>query len=186
MIDQNWLFNENRYCSCSNSSVTEEKFQSLCSRRATERGFGQKILSISFFGPVENPKKFPINTSLIFLQEMINEIQQIYPDNWILRIYHDEKILNQTIISYFESHYNFVDFCNVTDIELNFIPPKIWRFLPSIDETVNIMASRDLDSPFTQRERAAMNEWIASNLTFHSMRDHPYHAVSICLFFFAV
>jgi hypothetical protein len=43
------------------------------------------------------------------------------------------------------------------------------------------MASRDLDSPLTQRERAAVNEWLSSNLTFHSMRDHPYHVVSMFL-----
>ncbi len=122
---------------------------------------------------------FPLNSSFKFLQEMINEMQEVYADNWILRVYHDEKILNKTIISHFEHRYSFIDFCNVTDIGLNFIPQKIWRFLPSVDDTVDIMASRDLDSPLTQRERAAINEWILSNLTFHAMRDHPQHAVSM-------
>lgn len=181
MIEKTWILNKNESCSCENSSVIiiENKPQSLCSKRATRRGFGQKILSISFFGPDENPKVFSMNNSFRFLQEMIDEMQQIYPDNWILRVYHDEKILNQTIVSHFQSRYNFVDFCNVTEINLNYIPPKIWRFLPSVDDTVDIMASRDLDSPLLERERAAMNEWLLSNLTFHSMRDHPYHAVSM-------
>ncbi len=184
MIDKNWLkINENKSSSCSNSSVIviKENVKSLCSIRSTKRGFGQKVLSISLFGPIENPKLFSMNSSLIFLQEMINDMQEVYADNWVLRIYHDEKLLNQTIILDFEHRYTFVDFCNVTDIGLNFIPQKIWRFLPSVDDRVNIMASRDLDSPFTQRERAAVNEWILSNLTFHSMRDHPYHSVSIYL-----
>jgi len=119
-----------------------------------------------------------VNNSLILLQELINEIQQIYADNWILRIYHDGRTLNRTIICDFECRYSFVDFCNVTDIGLNFIPPKIWRFLPAGDETVSIMASRDLDSPLTERERAAINEWLLSNLSFHSMRDHYRHEVS--------
>ena len=26
-----------------------------------------------------------------------------------------------------------------------------------------------------QRERDAVNEWLASNKTFHNMRDHPWH-----------
>jgi hypothetical protein len=37
--------------------------------------------------------------------------------------------------------------------------------------------SRDLDSPLTRRERAAVDAWIASNKSFHSMRDHPAHGV---------
>ena len=35
--------------------------------------------------------------------------------------------------------------------------------------------SRDLDSALTKRERAAVNEWLASNKSFHAMRDHPQH-----------
>ena len=35
--------------------------------------------------------------------------------------------------------------------------------------------SRDLDSPLTARERAAVNAWLASNDSFHAMRDHPMH-----------
>lgn len=41
------------------------------------------------------------------------------------------------------------------------------------------MASRDLDSPLTLRERAAVNEWLSSNKSFHVMRDHPFHFQTI-------
>jgi hypothetical protein len=37
--------------------------------------------------------------------------------------------------------------------------------------------SRDLDSALTPRERAAVDVWLASNKSFHSMRDHPMHGV---------
>lgn len=37
--------------------------------------------------------------------------------------------------------------------------------------------SRDLDSAFTRRERAAVDAWLASNKSFHSMRDHPRHKI---------
>jgi hypothetical protein len=37
--------------------------------------------------------------------------------------------------------------------------------------------SRDLDSALTQRERAAVDEWLASNKSFHAMRDHPKHHI---------
>lgn len=39
--------------------------------------------------------------------------------------------------------------------------------------------SRDLDSPLTVRERAAIDAWIASNKSFHVMRDHPDHVTAM-------
>ena len=50
-------------------------------------------------------------------------------------------------------------------------------FLPAGDGLVDIMGSRDLDSPLTKRELDAVNEWISSNKEWHSMRDHPWHVV---------
>jgi hypothetical protein len=35
--------------------------------------------------------------------------------------------------------------------------------------------SRDLDSALTERERAAVDVWLASNKSFHAMRDNPHH-----------
>ena len=40
-----------------------------------------------------------------------------------------------------------------------------------------VVMSRDLDSAFTLRERAAVDAWLASNKSFHTMRDHPMHGV---------
>jgi hypothetical protein len=37
--------------------------------------------------------------------------------------------------------------------------------------------SRDLDSALTPRERVAVDAWLASNKSFHAMRDHPMHGV---------
>ena len=41
------------------------------------------------------------------------------------------------------------------------------------------MSSRDLDSPLLSRERAAVDEWLSSNKSFHTMRDHPFHNIII-------
>lgn len=173
VIDRRWLVDANRHF-----SSLEQKFISLCSARSTKRGINQKTIAISLFGPTENPKLFSLNSSLILLKELIDEMEQVYPKDWILRVYYDEKILSRKIISDFEFQSNSIDFCDVNKLNLSFIPPKIWRFLPALDETVAIMASRDLDSPLTPRERAAMDEWLSSNLSFHFMRDHQHHAVS--------
>lgn len=38
-----------------------------------------------------------------------------------------------------------------------------------------LVISRDLDSPLTHRERAAVDEWLVSDKIMHIMRDHPLH-----------
>jgi len=52
-----------------------------------------------------------------------------------------------------------------------------WRFFAA--ENADIMISRDTDSRLSLRERAAVDEWLASDKNFHIMRDHPYHKTEI-------
>ena len=39
--------------------------------------------------------------------------------------------------------------------------------------------SRDLDGQFSEREQAAVQEWLQSNKAFHITRDHPAHKFPI-------
>jgi hypothetical protein len=48
-----------------------------------------------------------------------------------------------------------------------------WRFLAFSDPDVEIALMRDADARLTARERMAVDEWIASGLKYHSMKDHP-------------
>jgi hypothetical protein len=184
---QGTLFYQRQSCSCtrplytsnSNLLTLNEISSSLCSHYSTLRGSHQRIISISMYGPKENAI-FALNASLNFLYELINDMKKIYPD-WILRVYHDATIKDD-IICPIECAHNHVDFCNASALGnlgniANYVPPKIWRFLPAGDGLVDIMGSRDLDSPLTQRELDAVNEWISSNKEWHSMRDHPWHVV---------
>jgi hypothetical protein len=171
-------------CSCTrpilNDQVTiDEKSLSLCSQYSTLRGAHQRIISISMFGPKEN-LLFALNVSLNFLRALIDDVTVVYP-SWILRIYHDTSINNDIVCS-IECAYNHVDFCNASALTSlgnisSYMPPKIWRFLPAVDPSVDIMASRDLDSPLTSRELAAVNQWLLTNKSWHAMRDHPLHTV---------
>jgi hypothetical protein len=52
---------------------------------------------------------------------------------------------------------------------------SVWRFLPASEPDVEVMISRDTDSRLSARERAAVDEWLASDRDFHIMRDHPFH-----------
>lgn len=46
--------------------------------------------------------------------------------------------------------------------------------LPLLDDAVDVLLSRDTDSPIIQREVDAVHEWLGSNRIFHLMRDHPF------------
>lgn len=167
------------YGSESNLLIIDETSTSLCSHYSTLRGFHQRIIAISMYGPKENAI-FGMNESLKFLLELIDDTKNTYP-GWILRVYHDTSI-KENIICPIECAYNHVDFCNASALGSlgsvsDYIPPKIWRFLPVGDPLVDIVASRDLDSPLPQRELDAVNEWLSTGKAWHVMRDHPLHTV---------
>tara|TARA_B100000524_G_scaffold316186_1_gene194644 strand:- start:36 stop:347 length:312 start_codon:yes stop_codon:yes gene_type:complete len=50
-----------------------------------------------------------------------------------------------------------------------------WRFLVAADASVDRFIVRDADSRLNPRERLAVEEWISSGHTLHSLRDHPNH-----------
>jgi len=55
----------------------------------------------------------------------------------------------------------------------------LWRFLAAADETVDVAVFRDCDSRLSERERAAVDDWLASDRDVHVMRDHPWHNTEI-------
>jgi hypothetical protein len=55
----------------------------------------------------------------------------------------------------------------------------LWRFLPAADEHVRTLLVRDADSRLNERERAAVDAWLASDRDVHIMRDHPHHTTPI-------
>jgi hypothetical protein len=54
-----------------------------------------------------------------------------------------------------------------------------WRFYAAADPTVDVMISRDTDSLLNIRDKAAVDEWLASNKDFHIMRDNQAHSTKI-------
>ena len=54
-----------------------------------------------------------------------------------------------------------------------------WRFYALADPEASHIIFRDTDSYLSHRESAAVAQWIASGLTGHIMRDHPYHTVPV-------
>jgi hypothetical protein len=138
-INQN--YQQKRECSCTrpqlSTSVSNstENQSSLCSHYATQRGPHQRIIAISLYGPKEN-KAFNYNNSIDYLKQLIDDVNIIYPDGFVLRVYHDDTINTKDTICPFECRHPNIDFCNM-DGKL-FIPPKIWRFIPAGDPLVDV------------------------------------------------
>jgi len=53
------------------------------------------------------------------------------------------------------------------------------RFRPVFDQDVDVTIVRDCDSRLSLREKAAVDEWLASPYGFHTMNDHYLHSVPI-------
>jgi hypothetical protein len=51
----------------------------------------------------------------------------------------------------------------------------LWRYYPAADPTVTRFIARDIDARLSHRDKAAVDEWIASGLFFHTMHDAPQH-----------
>ncbi|KAK7083274.1 hypothetical protein SK128_007041 [Halocaridina rubra] len=47
------------------------------------------------------------------------------------------------------------------------------------DPTVDVLAVRDSDYKFIERDKAAVDEWLESGKMFHVMRDHPQHNINV-------
>lgn len=59
------------------------------------------------------------------------------------------------------------------------LPLTVERFLPALDEGVDLLLVRDADSSLTPREVDAVDEWIESGKSWHVMRDHPHHQAAV-------
>ena len=54
-----------------------------------------------------------------------------------------------------------------------------WRFLAASDPSAEYVIVRDCDSRLNVREKAAVEEYLASGKTAHVMHDHPAHSAPI-------
>jgi hypothetical protein len=125
--------NESNYYTRKDAHLSSSKSKILCFPQAAKTMLNQQIISISMFGPSEN-SLFQKNTSLRFLEELIEDARRVYP-GWILRVYYDNTT-EATSLQRIGSQYQDVSFCDMTGIVSP--PPRMWRFLPMDDNQVDI------------------------------------------------
>ena len=120
-----------------------------------------KVIGFSLWG--DNPK---YTLGAVRNSELA---QQIYP-GWECHFYVGDDV-PQNIIDTLSKN-NTVLLMNGSGWNATF-----WRFLSA--DKADVFISRDTDSRLNVRERAAVDEWLASDKDFHIMRDHPYHKTEI-------
>jgi hypothetical protein len=190
------------FCNCEKGSILKNEltfspnkesdfsFQ-WCSPESSGRGSNQKVISYALYGD-KKERYFSL------IKNISSTAEQIYP-GWIVRIYHN--FSNQSVSDKMDFkelcdvHCQFKNFdlCNMSELIkqarmkkkstaepidpdfLHGLQPKMWRFLVMLDSNVDVFISRDLDSMIWQREVDAVEQWLKSKFTFHSMRDHPHH-----------
>jgi len=131
---------------------------------------GKKIISFSLWGRSKIYNYGALENALL--------APQIYP-GWICRFYYNSSADPQIIQAL--SKLPQVELVNQDTPRRNLkhYLNTLWRFQPMFDPTVEIMISRDTDSRLNWREKAAVDQWLASSLDFHIMRDHPRHGARI-------
>tara|TARA_R110000851_G_scaffold84456_1_gene184036 strand:- start:704 stop:1396 length:693 start_codon:yes stop_codon:yes gene_type:complete len=98
----------------------------------------------------------------------------VYPD-WICRFH-----VGKSTPSYITDHLREYENTEVIEREEDGDwTGMFWRFHDASDPDVEVMLSRDCDSRLWFREKAAVDEWLSGDKSFHIMRDHPAHGVPI-------
>lgn len=156
--------------------------KTLCSSQAARRGPNQRIISLSIFGPKEN-KIFVDDNFHRLMNPFLAEAKSLFP-SWIIRLYADESAIHRLNLMNLTKSATNIDICNVNELPIlgnvgEYLSGKLWRFLPALDPTVEIVSSRDLDSPLIEREVAVIEQFIKSKYIFLSLRDHPLHLIEI-------
>jgi hypothetical protein len=100
-------------------------------------------------------------------------IKDIYP-GWVARFYVGTSVSPVLVQKLSQCGAETVRMSEVGDWSGMF-----WRFAPAGEPDVEIMLSRDVDSRLSERESAAVAEWVRSDKQFHIMRDHPAHMTEI-------
>ncbi|SDT99294.1 tetratricopeptide repeat protein [Pseudomonas yamanorum] len=97
--------------------------------------------------------------------------KELFP-HWRCRIYLDDTVpisIRQRL------HSAGAQIVDMSGAAQQGIHPLMWRFLVADDPNVDRYLIRDADSLLSEREQAAVEEWVVSDFWFHHMRDYFTH-----------
>ena len=129
----------------------------------------KKVVAISIFGDGDKYTRY----FRAFVQAHLN----LFPiaDGWRLRVYADNKVTKT------ETGIDIVRFATDRLIDAVYMGPAIrckamlWRIAPVFDKGAEYVFCRDLDCVPMPRDRAVMEQFIASGATVHTVHDNTLH-----------
>ena len=124
----------------------------------------RQIISFSLFGV--NPRYLTgaVQNAIV--------ARYLYP-GWAVRMYVDDSVPQEAIRALLQEG------AQVRKVSSSWPAARyglFWRFLIEDDPDVDIYIVRDTDSVMNIKERAAVEDWLASGKAFHVMRDLPSHS----------
>jgi|SaaInlV_125m_DNA_1040241.scaffolds.fasta_scaffold08448_4 GT2 family glycosyltransferase len=140
-----------------NNSLIKSKYYT-CHYSSELNKLSKKIISIPVYGDK--------NVYLLGAEKNIEIAGDIYPD-WIVRIYCTQDIKNLNALKKLASEGH----CELFVLESD-IFPMYWRYFAIDDPKVSHAIFRDSDSIVDFKEKAAVEDWVKSGATLHSMHDH--------------
>ena len=124
------------------------------------------VISYGLYG--DNPKY--IEGAL----ENVRLVPTVFP-GWVARMYHDSSVPQASLDKLRAAGAELLLVDSAKEKMSGNIAGMFWRFLVAEDDSVQRFIVRDSDSRLNPREAAAVNEWIASGYSVHTIRDHPNH-----------
>nr|XP_045587714.1 uncharacterized protein LOC123749642 [Procambarus clarkii] len=145
-----------------------------CGRRAWAAGDGQRVVSFSLYG--DNPEYW------LGLNDTLQRVGEMYR-GWVVRLYTTPHAHAAHLCPLLTRYAHFY-VCDVTNLppplgNISGVHPMMWRVAPLGDPQLAALMVRDTDSQVSERERAAVEAWLATGKHFHVMRDHPSHDAQI-------
>ena len=118
----------------------------------------KRVISFSVYGEK--------NVYLLGALKNIEIAAQVYPD-WVCRFYCDQKISNLNEIKAAAEK----GLCEVIVVDSP-IFPMYWRYFSADDPNIDFVIFRDTDSLVNYREKSAVEDWVNSGKTMHTMHDN--------------
>lgn len=125
-------------------------------------------ISFSLFG---NDPRYAVGA-----MRNISLAKQLFP-GWEVLFYTDNT-LPDNVASELNEHKNVRLMKHGEDFDSRTIG-YYWRFLAAMDKRYQAVIFRDVDSRLLKRDQEAVDVWLASDKSFHIIRDHPYHTSPI-------
>lgn len=100
-------------------------------------------------------------------------IPKVYP-GWVMRVYVAQSVPDNIRCKL--ASFSYVELVHCKEDNWT---SMLTRFLPMVEENVEVTISRDCDSRLSVREAEAVAEWLSGPKLIHVMRDHPHHSAPI-------